>query len=168
MFDRVVIGVDPGTAATGLAVVAGGQGGAAGVVSAITVRTASGVPEPERLLALHRDVAAALREHKPVGVAVERLLWGRNVGSAMSVARATGVVLLAAAEAGVPVHEYAPLEVKLAIAGDGSAAKVDVRRALERIHGVADVPREPDAADAVAVAVCHLHQARVLRRVALR
>ena len=167
MFDRLVMGVDPGTAATGLAVVAGGQGGAAGVVSATTVRTSAGLAEAERLLELHGEVAAALREHKPQAVAVERLMWGRNVGSAMSVARATGVVLLAAAQAGVSVHEYAPLEVKLAVAGDGSAAKVDVRRALERIHGVADVPRAADAADAVAVAVCHLHQARALRWVAV-
>jgi crossover junction endodeoxyribonuclease RuvC len=165
MFDQIVIGIDPGTAATGLAVVAGRQGGVAGVISATTVRTASGTPEAERLLALHREVASALREHQPEGVAVERLLWGRNVGSAMGVARATGVVLLAAAAAGVPVHEYAPLEVKMAIAGDGTAAKVDVRRALGRMHGVSDVPQDPDAADAVAVAVCHLHQARALRRV---
>jgi crossover junction endodeoxyribonuclease RuvC len=168
MFDRVVIGVDPGTAATGLAVVAGGEGGAAGVIEAATIRTGAHVAEAGRLLDLHRGVAAALRQHKPEGVAVERLLWGRNVGSAMGVARATGVVLLAAAEAGVPVYEYAPLEVKLSIAGDGSAAKSVVRRALERIHGVADVPRGPDAADAVAVAVCHLHQARALRRVSVR
>jgi crossover junction endodeoxyribonuclease RuvC len=94
---------------------------------------------------------------------VERLMWGRNVTSAMSVARATGVVLLAAAEAGLPVFEYAPLEVKLAVAGNGAAGKPEVRRALERLHGVADLPSEPDAADAVAVAVCHLHQSRALR-----
>src|SRR5918996_5535557 len=127
MFDRLVIGVDPGVAATGLAVVAGGPGGAAGVVSAGTVRTASGIPEPDRLQAIFRAVVRAVQEHHPQAVAVERLMWGRNVGSAMGVARATGVILLAAAQAGVSVHEYAPLEVKLAVAGDGSAAKVDVR-----------------------------------------
>lgn len=166
MFDRVVIGVDPGVAATGLAVVAGGSSGAAGVVSAGTVRTSPGTAEPERLRLLFRAVAEAIGAHRPQAVAVERLLWGRNVGSAMSVARASGVVLLAAAEAAVPVLEYAPLEVKLAVTGDGAARKPDVRRALERLHGVADLPTEPDAIDAVAVALCHLHQSRALREAA--
>ncbi len=166
MFDRVVIGVDPGMAATGLAVVAGGRGGAAGVVAAGTVRTRAGTEEPERLRAVHRAVTEAVHRHRPEALAVERLLWGRNVGSAMGVARATGVILLAAADAGVPVFEYAPLEVKLAVTGNGTAGKREVRTALERIHGVAGLPREADAADAVAVAVCHLGQSRVLRRAA--
>ncbi|MGH2676339.1 MAG: crossover junction endodeoxyribonuclease RuvC [Actinomycetota bacterium] len=166
MFDRVVIGIDPGVAATGLAVVAGGSGGAAGVVTAATVRTHPGSPEPDRLRAVFGAVAAAVREHRPVAVAVERLMWGRNVGSAMSVARATGVVLLAAAEAGVDVFEYAPLEIKMAVTGNGAAGKREVRTALERIHGVADLPREADAIDAVAVALCHLSQSRALREAA--
>jgi crossover junction endodeoxyribonuclease RuvC len=88
------------------------------------------------------------------------------VGSAMSVARASGVILLAAAEAGLEAFEYAPLEVKMAVTGDGRAGKSEVRRALARLHGVADLPKEPDAADAVAVAVCHLQQSRAFRQVA--
>jgi crossover junction endodeoxyribonuclease RuvC len=111
-------------------------------------------------------VVDAVRDHRPEAVAVERLMWGRNVGSAMGVARATGVILLAAAEAGVAVFEYAPLEVKMAVTGNGAAGKREVRTALERIHGVADLPREADAADAVAVAVCHLGQSRALREAA--
>jgi crossover junction endodeoxyribonuclease RuvC len=85
----------------------------------------------------------------------------------MAVSRASGVILLAAAERGIPVHEYAPLEVKMAVTGNGAAAKQDVRRALERLHGLADVPTQPDAADAVAVALCHLQQSRILRKAAL-
>jgi crossover junction endodeoxyribonuclease RuvC len=166
VFDRVVIGVDPGMAATGLAVVAGGEGGAAGVVAATTVRTSPRAPEAERLRAVFHAVASAIREHRPRSVAVERLMWGRNVGSAMSVARATGVIMLAAAEAGLPVFEYAPLEVKMAVTGSGGAGKPEMRRALERLHGVADLPSEPDAADAVAVALCHLHQSAALREAA--
>jgi crossover junction endodeoxyribonuclease RuvC len=166
VFDRVVIGVDPGVAATGLAVVAGGSGGAAGVVTAGTVRTGAGTAEPERLQEVFRALTEAIRTHRPRAVAVERLMWGRNVGSAMSVARASGVVLLAAAEAGVPVFEYAPLEIKLAVTGNGAAGKPEVRRALERLHGVADLPKEPDATDAVAVALCHLFQSRALREAA--
>ena len=163
MFDRLVIGIDPGMASTGLAVVSGRPTGGAGVMAAVTVRTRAGAPEPDRLRTLFHTTLAAIDRHRPGAIAVERLMWGRNVTSAMGVARATGVVLLAAAEAGLPVFEYAPLEVKLAVAGNGSAGKPEVRRALERLHGVADLPAEPDAADAVAVGLCHLHQSRALR-----
>jgi crossover junction endodeoxyribonuclease RuvC len=163
VFERVVIGVDPGMAATGLAVVAAAAVGRVRVLSASTVRTAAGAAEEARLRAVYHGVRRALGEHRPEAVAVERLMWGRNVGSAMSVARASGVVLLAAAEAGVPVREYAPLEVKLAVAGSGSAGKPQVRQALRRLHGLADLPDDPDAADAVAVALCHLSQAPALR-----
>ncbi|HJV05335.1 MAG TPA: crossover junction endodeoxyribonuclease RuvC [Actinomycetota bacterium] len=162
MFERVVIGVDPGVAATGLAVL-GDDGGRRSVIGAQTIRTPAGAPEAGRLRALHRAVAEVLSAHRPEAVALERLMWGRNVGSAMSVARASGVAMLAAAEAGVPVHEYAPLEVKMAVTGNGAARKEDVRRALSRIHGLDGVPEDPDAADAVAVAVCHLQTARSLR-----
>jgi crossover junction endodeoxyribonuclease RuvC len=161
VFDRVVIGVDPGMASAGIAAVAGAPGGRSAVVWATTLRTQPETPEAERLLALHGAVHAALGEHRPEALAIERLFWGRNTGSAMGVARASGVVLLAAAEAGVPVREYAPLEVKLAVTGDGHAGKPQVRRSLERLHGLRDVPTQPDAADAVAVALCHLHQARL-------
>jgi crossover junction endodeoxyribonuclease RuvC len=166
VFERLVIGVDPGMAATGLAVV-GMTKGRAGVVSADTVRTAAGDPEAERLLTLHRAVERAIEAHRPEALAVESLMWGRNAGSAMAVARASGVILLAAARRGIPVHEYAPLEVKMAVTGSGSAAKQDVRRALARLHGLEGVPSAPDAADAVAVALCHLHQSRALRAAAL-
>jgi crossover junction endodeoxyribonuclease RuvC len=163
VFERLVIGVDPGTAATGLAVVAAERRGRAVVLEARTVRTPADMAEERRLHAVYRALRRVLADHRPEAVAVERLMWGRNVGSAMSVARASGVVLLAAAEAGVPVKEYAPLEVKMAVAGSGSAEKGDVRQALQRLHGLSDVPSEPDAADAVAVALCHLHQNTALR-----
>jgi crossover junction endodeoxyribonuclease RuvC len=167
MFERLVVGVDPGTAATGVAAVTYARPGAASprpavarpaVLWAETVRTSPRQPEAERLRALYRAVRALLEARCPEALAVERLMWGRNAPSAMGVARASGVVLLAAAESGVPVREYAPLEVKMAITGNGAADKDQVRRALHRIHGIRDVPSEPDAADAVAVAVCHLNR----------
>jgi crossover junction endodeoxyribonuclease RuvC len=160
MFERLVIGIDPGTAATGVAAVGEERGKGAHVVSAETIRTSAKSAEPERLRSLYLAVRAIFQTHRPAAVAVERLMWGRNVGSGMSVARATGVVLLAAAEMGVPVHEYAPLEVKMAITGNGTARKDDVRRMLERFLTIGGVPGNGDAADAVAVAVCHLHRAR--------
>lgn len=159
MFERV-LGVDPGVAATGLAVLERSQDNTR-VIWAETIRTSSAAAEAERLLALYRAIASALAAHSPESVAVERLLWGRNVGSAMIVARASGVTLLAAAESGVSVFEYAPLEVKMAVTGAGNAPKDQVRHALERFHRIGDLPHQSDAADAVAVALCHLNSARV-------
>lgn len=159
-----MLGVDPGMASTGLAAVGGGRG-AAEVLWSTTVRTPADAPEALRLRTIAEAVREAVARHRPEALAIERLLWGRNTGSAMGVARASGVILLAGAEAGVSVHEYAPLEVKMAVTGDGNAGKQQVRRSLERIHRVASVPREPDAADAAAVAVCHLHQARLTEAV---
>lgn len=159
MFDRLVMGVDPGVAATGVATVAWSRAGRSVVLGSQTIRTPAGAPDGDRLYAVYRALRRTLSDTHPESVAVERLMWGRNVGSAMAVARASGVVLLAAAEAGIPVREYAPLEVKLAVTGNGNAAKDEVRLALRRVHAIADVPQEPDAADAVAVALCHLHRA---------
>ena len=162
--DSVVLGVDPGLASSGLAVLAR-EGSRARVVWSDTVRTAAGLAEAARLRVLHEAVGEAIRANRVGAMAVERVMWGRNVGSAMSVARATGVVLLAAAQAGVPVEEYAPLEVKMAVTGIGNAPKETLRRALARMHGLEGVPAEPNAADAVAVAFCHLQQSRLRRAV---
>ena len=160
MFDGPVLGVDPGIATAGLAIVAERDRRPV-LVWTRTVRTPAGSPEASRLRTLYGEVRDALAEHRPTAVAVERVMWGRNVGSAMSVARATGVVLLAAADAGVPVEEYAPLEVKMAVTGVGNASKEQVRRGLGLLLGPAAVPDEPDAADAVAAALCHLQQSRL-------
>src|SRR5438105_4912610 len=125
MFGKVVLGVDPGLAATGLAVV-GSEEGRPEIRWSYTVKTPAGLPEPLRLRLLYAQVRDAIGEHRPDAVAVEKVMWGRNVGSAMNVARATGVALLAAADAGLPVEEYAPLEVKMAVTGVGNAGKEQV------------------------------------------
>jgi crossover junction endodeoxyribonuclease RuvC len=162
MFEPCVLGVDPGLAATGLAAVSE-TSGRARVLWSETVRTPSGLAEAMRLRRLAEAVRDAIATHRPQAMAVEAVMWGQNKTSALSVARATGVVLLAAAEAGIPVEEYAPLEVKMAITGIGNAEKDRVRAALIRAHRVAGVPEQADAADAVAVALCHLHQSRLRR-----
>jgi crossover junction endodeoxyribonuclease RuvC len=164
VFDGPVLGVDPGLAATGLAMVEPGPDGPR-VAWSGTVRTPADLDESLRLRTLYSEVRQAIAEHHASVLAVERVMWGRNVGSAMSVARATGVVLLAAADAGIPVEEYAPLEVKMAVAGVGNADKDAVRRALARAHGLGGVPPQHDAADAVAVALCHLQQSRLRSRI---
>jgi crossover junction endodeoxyribonuclease RuvC len=162
VFERVVLGVDPGIATAGLAVL-GERNRRPELIWARSVRTPSGLDESARLRLLYGAVRDALTEHHPESMAVERLMWGRNVGSAMTVARATGVVLLAAADAGVQVDEYPPLEVKMAVTGIGNAGKDQVRTALVRTHRLDGVPAQPDAADAVAVALCHLTQSPLRR-----
>lgn len=163
MFDSCVLGVDPGIANTGLAAVAR-DGHRYRVLWSGTVRTPVGLAEAARLRRLSDAVRAAISEHRPEAVAVESVMWGKNRTSALSVARATGVILLAAADAGLAVEEYAPLEVKMAITGVGNADKEQVRGLLVRAHRVENVPEQADAADAVAVALCHLQRARVRKQ----
>ncbi len=157
-----VLGVDPGLAATGLAAVSE-TSGRARVQWAATVRTPAGLPEGDRLRRLAEGVREAIVTNRPQSAAVEAVMWGKNKTSALSVARATGVILLIAAEAGLPVEEYAPLEVKMAITGIGNAEKERVRAAMVRAHRVENVPEQADAADAAAVALCHLRQSRLRR-----
>jgi crossover junction endodeoxyribonuclease RuvC len=160
MFEQVVLGVDPGTGAVGLACVAG-NASRVRLTWSCTVRTRSSLPGPERLHRIYLAIGEAIQAYRPDAVALERLMWGKNIGSAMEVARASGAVMVAAAEAGVRVEEYAPLEVKMAVTGAGNASKEQVRRGLTLLLGQGAVPTEPDAADAVAVALCHLRQSRM-------
>jgi crossover junction endodeoxyribonuclease RuvC len=160
MFDSCVLGVDPGVSALGLAAV-GRRDRRPVLLFAETARTPSDLDEPSRLRLLHMAVRAAITDHAPGSVAIERIAWNKNQVSAMAVARATGVVLLAAAQAALPVQEYGSLEVKMAVTGHGTADKTQVREALERFHGLRDLPTQPDAVDAAAVALCHLTQSRL-------
>ena len=132
-----------------------------------TVQTASDLDEAARLRALADGTRAAIDEHHPTSVAIERVAWSRNQVSALHVARATGAIMLIAAQAGLLVEEYAPNEVKQAITGMGNADKRQVQDALARIHGLRDVPTQPDAADAVAIGLTHLLASR-MRGIAAR
>lgn len=160
MFDSCVLGVDPGVAKMGLAAVAR-DGRRPTLVWADTFTTGAGTPEAERLKVLAEAVRAAIATHRPVSVAVERVAFNRNQVSALTVARATGAVMVVAAEAGLDVEEYSPTEVKSAVTGAGNADKRQVRDALERVHGFKDLPASPDAVDAAAVALTHLVGARL-------
>jgi crossover junction endodeoxyribonuclease RuvC len=166
MFESSVLGVDPGVARCGLAVVCR-RDRTNDLRFVTTVMTPADADESLRLRAIAEAARAALAEHRPAAVAVERVAWSRNQVSALHVARATGAIILVAAEAGLPVAEYAPNEVKQAVTGAGNADKAQVQRALTRIHGLDGVPAQADAADAVAVALTHLLAAR-MRAVAAR
>ena len=154
-----MLGVDPGLSRLGLAVVARKDRRPCLAWSA-TVATNAEDDQAQRLSFIARAVRRAIADHRPAAVAIESVAWNVNKRTALSVARATGVIMAAAAEAGVPVAEYGSLEVKNAVAGTGNADKAQVQAALTRVHGLVDVPRQPDAADAVAVAVTHLVRAR--------
>ena len=154
----LVLGVDPGTAITGFGLVR--DDGDLSLVACGVITTPAGTPLAERLLAIHRELAALIEQHEPEAVAVEELFFSKNVRTAMSVGQARGVVLLAAAQAGLPVFHYKPTEVKQAVSGYGGADKAQVQEMVRLLLGLDAVPQPDDAADAVAVAVCHLHGAR--------
>ncbi len=155
MFDSCVLGIDPGVAKLGLAAVAR-DGRRPILIWADVLATAAGTPEADRLKALADAVRDAISTHRPTSVAVERVAFNRNAVSALTVARATGAIMVAAAEAGLAVEEYSPTEVKSAVTGAGNADKRQVRDALERVHGFRGLPSSPDAVDAAAVALTHL------------
>jgi crossover junction endodeoxyribonuclease RuvC len=117
-------------------------------------------PLPARLASLHQDITSLLAELRPDAVAVERLFFQVNARTAMSVGQASGVVLAAAATAGCEVAQYTPNEVKQAVAGYGAAGKAQVQAMVTKLLHLAEVPKPPDAADALALAICHLSAGR--------
>ncbi len=157
----LVLGLDPGLALTGYALVEG-RAGALTLVRCGVVTTAAPLTEPERLRALALGVREVLRSAPVELVAVERLYFSRNVRTAIQVAQARGVALLVAAEAAVPIAEYTPSEVKRSVSGNGSAPKRQVARMVTTLLGGAPVAGPDDVTDACAVAICH-HHARGVR-----
>ena len=160
MFETSVLGVDPGIARCGLAVVERRDRTTSLIWSSV-VSSPADLTEAARLGVVAEATRSAIDRHRPAAVAIERIAWSRNQVSALHVARATGVLMLIAAEHGLPVQEYAPNEVKQAVTGVGNADKRQVQLALTRLHGLRGVPSQPDAADAVAVGVTHLLAARM-------
>jgi crossover junction endodeoxyribonuclease RuvC len=148
----IVLGIDPGTAALGYGIVEASRG-ALREIHHGCLETSADSALPERLLAIHGLVDSLIGTHAPDLLAVERLFFSRNVQTAFGVGQARGVVLLTAAQHGVPVVEATPNEVKSAIAGYGAADKEQVQRMVQVVLGMADRPRPDDAADALAIAV---------------
>jgi crossover junction endodeoxyribonuclease RuvC len=125
------------------------------------IRTSPSDPVATRLDELHRDLVAVIGEHGPDAVAIEQVFVNRNLQTATSVARASGVALLAAAQAGVEVFEYTPSAVKMALTGYGDAVKQQVQRVVAMRFSMEGLPEPPDAADALAIALCHLQSHRM-------
>jgi crossover junction endodeoxyribonuclease RuvC len=148
----IVLGIDPGTAALGYGIIDSTRGRLREVDHGC-LETSPDLPLPERLLAVHALLDELIELHEPAVVAVERQFFSRNAQTAFAVGQARGVVLLAAAQHGLPVREATPNEVKSAVAGYGAADKEQVQRMVQIVLGMAEPPRPDDAADALAIAV---------------
>ncbi len=154
-----VLGLDPGLTCAGYGVVEEVRGGLR-VVAFGTIRTRRDAIAV-RLATLYTQFSELIRSHEPEAVAVERVLFSANARTAMSVGQAAGVALLAAAQGGCEVAEYTPNEVKLTVAGYGGADKQQVQSMVSRILRMTEPPKSPDAADALALAITHLHSRRL-------
>lgn len=161
-----VMGIDPGLTRCGLSVVEAGHGRAVIPVSVGIVRTPATAELPERLLRLSTGVNQWMDDYRPDVVAVERVFERGNVSTVIHTAHASGVLVLAAAQRGIPVHMYTPSEVKKAISGNGRADKKQMTTMITRILGLSEPPQPADAADALALAVCHCWRAPLLARTA--
>lgn len=160
-----VLGIDPGLSRCGYGAVEvtreGTRARALGVI-----RTSPQDDLPDRLAELQAEIRSLIAELRPEVVAVERIFFQNNVRTAMSVGQASGITMAEAVAAGCSVSQYSPNEVKLAVTGDGAADKTQVQQMVKRLLGLPTVPRPADAADAAALALCHLAHAPALGRLA--
>jgi len=149
-----ILGIDPGFATTGVGILRVVRGvPAEAAYDCIT--TKAGKEFTIRLVELHSAIRSTIKSFRPDIMAIERLFFARNVRTAMAVGQAIGVIKLAAAQAGIPVHEYTPMEVKQSVTGKGTGDKKEVAGMVARLLGLDRIPRPDDAADALAIAYCH-------------
>ncbi len=150
----LILGIDPGVSRCGYGVVRR-EGSQFRAVAYGVIRTPPSEELPTRLATLLHELDALIEQYRPVALAVERVLFQVNTRTAMSVGQASGLALALAGRAGIPVVNYSPNEVKLAVAGDGGAGKFEVQQMVMRLLQLRELPDPPDAADALALALCH-------------
>lgn len=156
----IVLGIDPGTATTGYGLVYDADAGPELVAYGV-ILTPAGAPMPDRLVTIYQGIKDLIALHRPATGAVEKLFFQKNVSTAMTVGQARGVALLAMAQAGLSIGEYNPRDVKTAVAGYGGADKKQMQGMVQAVLNLTELPKPDDAADALAVAICHLHTARL-------
>ncbi len=161
-----VLGVDPGLTRCGIGVIDGGPGQAPRAVEVVVVRTPANAELAQRLLQIAERVEAMMDRHRPDTVAIERVFSQHNVRTVMGTAQASGVVALAAARRGIPVAWHTPSEVKAAVSGHGNADKAQVTAMITRLLKLSEAPKPADAADALALALCHLWRSPMQSRLA--
>jgi len=155
-FPMLTLGIDPGTARTGFGLVRE-ESSKLIHVDCGCVTTSSKEVSQNRLAIIYKAVKKLIIEHKPDFIAVERIFFGNNTTTAMAVSQARGIILLAAAECRIELSEYTPLEVKMALTGYGRADKKQIQQMVKTLLGFDMIPKPDDAADALAIAICHLH-----------
>jgi len=155
-----IIGVDPGTAITGWGVVEGDDDNLR-MLGGGVINTAAGLPLPQRLQIIYRELTRLIEQWQPEAAAIEELFFSKNAKTALAVGHGRGAAMLALANANLPITEYKPLEIKQAITGHGGADKLQMQHMVKLLLNLNDIPRPDDAADALAVAICHLHSARL-------
>lgn len=149
-----ILGIDPGTATTGFGVIAK-DSSKLSMVDCGIISTPKTMDMPERLQILFEDLHDIIRQHKPDVVAIEKLFFTNNITTAMTVSQARGVVLLASQQNNLIISEYTPLQVKMAVSGYGKATKKQVQEMVAKILKLKNIPKPDDAADALAIAICH-------------
>jgi crossover junction endodeoxyribonuclease RuvC len=156
-----VLGVDPGTAATGYGVVIRGDDGTPTLMECGVIRTTADAPLSRRLCEIHEALGQVIERHAPDVMAVEDIFYGKNVRTTVMLGHTRGAVLLAGALRGLEVADYSPAEVKNAIVGTGRATKEQVQFMVTKLLRLKSAPKPSDAADGVAVALCHLNTGRL-------
>ncbi|MBR5571993.1 MAG: crossover junction endodeoxyribonuclease RuvC [Oscillospiraceae bacterium] len=160
-----ILGIDPGVAIVGFGLIES-ERGTQRMLQYGAINTSAGLPLATRLVQIERDMSELLAEFKPDEVAVEELFFSKNITTGIAVAHARGVILATIEKAGIPVYEYTPMQVKQAVVGYGLAEKNQVMDMTKRLLKLRAVPKPDDAADALAIAICHARSATsLLRRV---
>jgi len=160
-----VLGIDPGYAIVGYGLVKK-EGNSIKPLQYGVIRTAADIPIEQRLNEIYEDLTALIEAFKPESVAIEKLYFNTNEKTAINVSQARGVIILACTRAGIPIYEYTPLQVKMSVVGYGRAEKKQVQEMTRSILKLDKIPKPDDAADALAIAVCHAHTAgSVLHRI---
>lgn len=157
----IALGIDPGIGITGYGIVKLEDDGNLTLITYGAIETPAKMPMAERLLMLYQELNSLILLHKPEIAAVEKLFFARNVTTAITVGQARGVAMLCLAQAGLPIGEYTPNEIKQAVTGYGGADKRQVQIMVQMILNMDELPKPDDAADGLAVAVCHLHQYKI-------
>lgn len=160
------LGIDPGTAIMGWGIVEEDGMGGLKCVEYGALTTPKELALAQRLQLLHRGLIAVIEQYKPDTAGIEELFFGKNVNTALAVGHARGVALLALADANIPIQEYRPLAVKQAVAGYGAADKKQMQEMVRLTLGLDRIPKPDDAADALAIAICHAYTGPILARYA--
>lgn len=158
----IILGLDPGTAITGYGVIRVVNFKISCIAYGV-IRTPAEMPMPKRLQMIYEDLGQVISQYHPDEVAIEKLYFGRNVTTGISVGQARGVLLLCLAQANLPIGEYTPPQIKRALSGYGGAEKQQMQYMVQNFLKLPEIPQPDDAADALAIAICHAHSRSGLR-----